>query len=167
MNSYSTNTKALAGGWQGRRLEKGDEIKFGESKIYYAGLLKQGKDLQPLGWKACIRKMYDQPNEISLLQARMGDGKWNIKRSVLNTSFSIHSLSDRMGYHLKGYTWLSMNTKITFFRRSFGTMQLLPNGQMIVLMADHQTTGGYPRIGHIISANLQKLAQLRPGWRPI
>ena len=44
---------------------------------------------------------------------------------------------------------------------SFGTIQLLPNGQMILLMADHQTTGGYPRIGHVISAHLPKLAQLR------
>jgi antagonist of KipI len=45
---------------------------------------------------------------------------------------------------------------------SFGTVQLLPSGQMIVLMADHQTTGGYPRIAHVISAHLPKLAQLRP-----
>ena len=45
---------------------------------------------------------------------------------------------------------------------SFGTVQLLPNGQLIVLMADHQTTGGYPRIAHVISAHLPKLAQLRP-----
>lgn len=45
---------------------------------------------------------------------------------------------------------------------SFGTVQMLPNGQLIVLMADHQTTGGYPRIAHVISAHLPKLAQLRP-----
>jgi antagonist of KipI len=45
---------------------------------------------------------------------------------------------------------------------SFGTMQLLPSGQLIVLMADHQTRGGYPRIGHVISAHLPKLAQLGP-----
>lgn len=46
---------------------------------------------------------------------------------------------------------------------SAGTMQLLPSGQLIMLAADHQTTGGYPRIGHIISAHLPKMAQLRPG----
>jgi antagonist of KipI len=38
-------------------------------------------------------------------------------------------------------------------------MQLLPNGQLIVLMADHQTTGGYPRIGCVTSADLSILAQ--------
>ena len=45
---------------------------------------------------------------------------------------------------------------------SFGTVQLLPEGQLIILMADHQTTGGYPRIAHIISAHLPILAQKKP-----
>ena len=45
---------------------------------------------------------------------------------------------------------------------SFGTIQLLPDGQLIILMADHQTTGGYPRVGHIITAHHSKLAQMRP-----
>ena len=46
---------------------------------------------------------------------------------------------------------------------NFGTIQLLPNGQLIVLMADHQTAGGYPRIAHVICAHLPQLAQYRPG----
>src|SRR2546423_6161438 len=43
---------------------------------------------------------------------------------------------------------------------SFGTIQTLPDGQLIVLMADHQTAGGYPRIAHVISGDLPLLAQL-------
>jgi antagonist of KipI len=43
---------------------------------------------------------------------------------------------------------------------NYGTIQLLPDGQMIVLMADHQTSGGYPRIAHVISTDLPILAQL-------
>ncbi len=46
---------------------------------------------------------------------------------------------------------------------TFGTIQLLPDGHLIVLMADHQTTGGYPRVGHVISADLTSLAQCNPG----
>ena len=46
---------------------------------------------------------------------------------------------------------------------SFGTVQLLPDGQLIVLMADHQTTGGYPRLAHVISAHHSRLAQMKPG----
>ncbi|HET9744509.1 MAG TPA: KipI antagonist, partial [Chitinophagaceae bacterium] len=41
--------------------------------------------------------------------------------------------------------------------------QLLPDGQLIILMADHQTTGGYPRLGNVISAHLSKLAQMNTG----
>jgi antagonist of KipI len=44
-----------------------------------------------------------------------------------------------------------------------GTLQLTPAGQLIVLMADHQTTGGYPRIGTVISADMASLAQMPIG----
>jgi antagonist of KipI len=46
---------------------------------------------------------------------------------------------------------------------SFGTVQALPDGGIVVLMADHQTTGGYPRVAHIASAHLPKLAQFSAG----
>ncbi len=67
-----------------------------------------------------------------------------------------------MGYQLSGDSIsLKNNFELISTGVSFGTVQLLPNGQMILLMADHQTTGGYPRIAHVISAHLPKLAQLR------
>jgi antagonist of KipI len=44
-----------------------------------------------------------------------------------------------------------------------GTVQVPANGVPIVLMADHQTTGGYPRIAEIASADVPRLAQLAPG----
>jgi antagonist of KipI len=51
-----------------------------------------------------------------------------------------------------------------------GTVQLPPDGQPIILLADAQTVGGYPVIGHVIAADLALVAQLRPGdvvrWRP-
>jgi antagonist of KipI len=68
-----------------------------------------------------------------------------------------------MGYQLSGVPLdLQEPIELVSSAVSFGTVQLLPSGQMIVLMADHQTTGGYPRIAHVISAHLPKLAQLRP-----
>jgi antagonist of KipI len=42
---------------------------------------------------------------------------------------------------------------------STGTIQLLPDGHLLILMSDHQTTGGYPRVGHVASAHLPALAQ--------
>ena len=46
---------------------------------------------------------------------------------------------------------------------SFGTIQLLPDGQLIVLMADHQTTGGYPKVATVIAPDAARATQLRPG----
>jgi antagonist of KipI len=165
MNSYSTNLKAGVGGWSGRRLEKGDGINFGERRIYYAGLLKQGTDLRPLGWKAAINIMYDNPNEIAFIVGH----EWALldaesKNNLQHEQFVVQLSSDRMGYNLGGTALeLDKRNELLSSGVSFGTMQLLPNGQLIVLMADHQTTGGYPRVGHVISAHLPKLAQLRPG----
>ena len=44
-----------------------------------------------------------------------------------------------------------------------GTIQLWPDGSLMLLMVDHQTTGGYPRIGQVISADITKVAQKIPG----
>ena len=71
-----------------------------------------------------------------------------------------------MGFRLKGEQLHLLHSKeLVSSATSFGTIQLLPDGQMIVLMADHQTAGGYPRIANIISADLPIAGQLGPGDR--
>ena len=71
-----------------------------------------------------------------------------------------------MGFRLNGNALnLLDNTELVSNGVTFGTVQLLPSGQMIILMADHQTTGGYPKIGHVIKQDLPLLAQLNPGDR--
>ncbi len=68
-----------------------------------------------------------------------------------------------MGFRLDGESLYLLDSKeLISSAVNFGTIQLLPNGQIIILMADHQTTGGYPRIAHIISTDLPLLAQLNP-----
>jgi len=164
LDSYSTNLKAGAGGCDGRKLEKGDELSFRESSIYFPQLLKEGKDYQVLRWKPAIGRVYNLPNEIFFVKGN----EWDLltpgsRNDLLENNFIIHPFSDRMGYRLKG---VELKTERPYEMVSsgvnFGTMQLLPDGQLILLMADHQTAGGYPRIGHVISAHLPKLAQLRP-----
>jgi antagonist of KipI len=69
-----------------------------------------------------------------------------------------------MGFRLKGERLHLLHPKeLISSGASFGTLQLLPDGQMILLMADHQTAGGYPRIANIISADLPIAGQLGPG----
>lgn len=164
LNSYSTNLKAAAGGHEGRKLEKDDELSFKESSIYFAGLLKEGKDFQLLKWRVDAGKTYQFPHEIYFTPGyEWQQLRENSCQEFLQNNFIIHPYSDRMGYRLKGVPLQRTdNSELISSGVSFGTIQLLPDGQLIVLMADHQTTGGYPRIGHVISAHLPKLAQLRP-----
>jgi Allophanate hydrolase subunit 2 len=69
-----------------------------------------------------------------------------------------------MGYRLKGNELkIKKEQQLISSGVTFGTIQLLADGQLIILMADHQTTGGYPRIAHVISADLPLLAQCNAG----
>jgi antagonist of KipI len=81
--------------------------------------------------------------------------------TFLKNSFSVTVNSDRMGFRLAGEP-LSMleETRLVSSAVQFGTIQLLPDGQMIILMADHQTTGGYPRLAHVAGIDLPLVAQL-------
>ena len=164
LNSYSTNLKAGVGGWHGQPLRKGDELPFKENTIYFADLLKEGCNFEALPWRVNTEKIYRWPHEIGFIPGH----EWErltaaSQESFIQNNFLIHPSSDRMGYQLKGSP-LTMERPVELVSSavSFGTVQLLPDGQLIVLMADHQTTGGYPRIAHVISAHLPKLAQLRP-----
>ncbi|QEC44178.1 biotin-dependent carboxyltransferase family protein [Pseudobacter ginsenosidimutans] len=164
LGSYSTNLKAGAGGYEGRKLAKGDELCFRENTVYFAGLLKEGKDFQVLNWRVDMRRIYENPHEICFTCGHeFSELCPNSQQDLLQNNFIIHPFSDRMGYRLKGVPLKRKHDyELISSGVGFGTMQLLPDGQLIVLMADHQTTGGYPRIGHIVSAHLPKLAQLRP-----
>ncbi|MEM6726210.1 MAG: biotin-dependent carboxyltransferase family protein [Bacteroidota bacterium] len=78
--------------------------------------------------------------------------------------FQIDPMSNRMGYRLNPA--LNMDQILPSIISSAvipGTVQLTPSGQLIVLMADAQTTGGYPRIGVVKSEEMDRLGQLRPG----
>jgi len=80
------------------------------------------------------------------------------------TSFVITKQSDRMGYRLNNIPLpVLSNKEIISSGVSFGTVQLLPDGKLIILMADHQTTGGYPRVAHVITAHHSRLAQMKAG----
>ncbi|PJG58188.1 allophanate hydrolase, partial [Aeromonas cavernicola] len=72
--------------------------------------------------------------------------------------------SDRMGYRLQGPT-LQLRHPLSLLSHGVlpGLIQLPPSGAPIILLADAQTTGGYPRIGCVIDADLWLLAQARPG----
>jgi len=163
LNSFSTHLKAAAGGYKGRALQKDDEIAFRTTSDL--SLLLAKKEFEVLPWRADDDWGNNNTEEILVLPGN----EWNrlndkSKEKFFEQSFLITTHSDRMGYHLKSKSLSTItNEEVVSSSVSFGTVQLLPDGQLIVLMADHQTTGGYPRVAHVISAHHSRLAQMKPG----
>lgn len=118
-----------------------------------------------LPWKADIMPTEGSSHEIWVLPANEWERLTDAGKDQLTSQpFVITSQSDRMGYRLKSEALHVTNTEeIISTAVNFGTVQLLPDGQLIILMADHQTSGGYPRIAHVITAHHSKLAQMKPG----
>ncbi len=156
LNSNSTNLKVGAGGNEGRAFRAGDIVDLNIKSIKSVSNYR----CSILPWKASVEEFYTNHalrfipgNEFNLLTDES-------KQLFCSSSFKILPQSDRMGYRLSGSA-LQLSEPIEMISSAVtrGTIQLLPSGQCIVLMADHQTTGGYPRIGHIISADFSNLAQ--------
>tara|TARA_R100000697_G_scaffold112238_1_gene129749 strand:+ start:87 stop:962 length:876 start_codon:yes stop_codon:yes gene_type:complete len=86
------------------------------------------------------------------------------KQSFFGDSFTIGQDSNRMGYRLKeALSGYSKKEEVISSGVIPGTIQITNSGQPIVLMADAQTTGGYPRIANVSSTDLDRLAQFKPG----
>jgi antagonist of KipI len=163
LNSCSTHLKAAVGGYKGRALQKDDEISLG-TNLDLSSLIGK-KEFEVLPWKADSKWDSQSTDEILALPGnewgRLNDRS---KEKFLHRSFTVTTHSDRMGFHLKSKSLATAtNEEVISSAVSFGTVQLLPDGQLIVLMADHQTTGGYPRVAHVISAHHSRLAQMKPG----
>lgn len=154
MGSAATNMKGSFGGWQGRPLRKGDQIPI--RPLHQKTILQ----LQIMPWF-----VYPDVSTGNAIRVMPGpEWAWLTdasKENILNTSFVIQPQSDRMAIKLQGQSLeLHSPQEMISSAVQMGTVQLLPNGQLLVLMADHQTVGGYPRILQIINADLPKLAQM-------
>ncbi len=158
LQSWSTNLKAACGGWHGRRLMKGDLIPF--RKPYVSGS-------SPSSYDAMIKSSVQEINVNKVLVLQGHEWNWlspDAQDLFLSSGFIISNHSDRMGYRLTGPTLHhAVQEELVSSPVCFGTIQLLPDGQLMLLMADHQTTGGYPRIAYVISAHVSFVAQKRPG----
>ena len=154
--STSTNITAGVGGISGRALSAGDTIECESSQNGTS--ISIGRSLIPRYSRFPTLRLLAGA-EFDLLSALS-------ERVLLNEMFTLTQDSNRMGYRLKGEPLHLLHEKeLISSATAFGTVQLLPEGQMVILMADHQTSGGYPRLGNVISADLPIAAQLGPGDR--
>jgi len=155
LGSTSTYGRGAYGGFAGRALRRDDVIGIA------CNFANPPRVLLPR--EAALLGYADGP--IRIVAGR----EWGLFQAAaqvrfLSTAYRIENDSERMGYRLKGEPIeLIEPANLLSEAVAFGTIQVPPSGQPIVLMADRQTTGGYPKIASVISVDLPRLAQKLPG----
>ncbi|TCZ73804.1 biotin-dependent carboxyltransferase family protein [Paenibacillus albiflavus] len=172
MGSRSTDLRAGFGGFEGRRLKAGDHLRAnpdGPSSQMIAEQLRSSASqvsFYQTDW--FISRGNFWTSDETVIRVIRGDQFEQFsdesRDAFFSQTFQVSPQSDRMGYRLSGPTLsLISPQELISAAVAVGTIQVPPNGQPIILMADRQTIGGYPKIGYVASADLAKVAQFRPG----
>ncbi|MGH8078650.1 MAG: biotin-dependent carboxyltransferase family protein [Lysobacter sp.] len=153
LGSRSTDLRGGFGGHQGRALQRGDSLVQGPSPTLNCVTPSMTK-----WWIDPIDHDHDSPVRFVASQhpaaARLEGSHWHVS-----------ARSNRQGLRLEGDRLCVTNGEAVSAAVAPGTVQLPPDGEPIVLLADAQTVGGYQRLGYVIAADLPRLAQWKPGQR--
>lgn len=150
--SKSTHIKTKMGGIEGRALKAKDEINIKKSKE--KTMRKIPEKYLPIFSHCNILRIVLGPQDDYFTEKGIHD----LFRSG---GYQVTKDFDRMGIRLKGTAIEHKETAdIISDGTTFGSIQVPANGQPIILVADRQTTGGYTKIGNVITADLYKLAQM-------
>ena len=154
LGSMSTNLMVGRGGMHGRPLQAGDTIATGEQwRPAVPGRELDASLLPPYG----DRTLHAIPGpHIGRLAAPL-------RKALFGSAFNVGIDSNRMGYRLDGATLDARGEELLSFGVVAGVVQLPSGGRPILLMADHQTAGGYPAIATVASASMPVAAQMAPG----
>ena len=152
--SLSTYVRGSIGGFSGKALEQGDEIPLNSRNVEDRGELRVS-NLSALEENGPLRIIFGPQKDFF---------KEESIRDFLASPYLITRDADRMGMrldgpvlkHERGYNIVSDGI-VT------GAIQVPGTGQPIILLADHQTTGGYPKMATVISADISRMGRLRPG----
>jgi biotin-dependent carboxylase-like uncharacterized protein len=152
--SLSTYVRGSIGGFSGKALEQGDEIPLNSKNVEDRGELRVS-NLAALEENGPLRIIFGPQKDFF---------KEESIRDFLASPYLITRDADRMGMrldgpvlkHERGYNIVSDGI-VT------GAIQVPGTGQPIILLADHQTTGGYPKMATVISADISRMGRLRPG----
>ena len=169
LGSRSTFLPGRFGGLQGRQLRRGDVVPLATgsqtlSRKRFASLRHPRE--RSVSWYAPALTVPDrEPVLIHVMDGtHLADFDPATQRVFFDTVWRVAPDSNRMGFRLSG-PQLARQTEheILSGPTCLGTVQVPAGGTPIALMADHQTTGGYPKIAEIVSADVPRLAQLAPG----
>ena len=154
LGSASTHVLSGLGGFEGRALRKGDRLDLGAALPLFRTRTLSPQMLERLQPRKVIR-VTDGPQ-----------GDWFASSSwkiFCESTFRVTEQSNRMGIRLEGPPIpLDASREMITEGVSLGAIQVPPSGQPIILFVEQQTTGGYPKIANVISADVHSLGQLRP-----
>lgn len=159
MGSRATHVRSAIGGIEGRMLRAGDMLPVGEHRA-----LTPAPD-------AAFEAALDAPwldGGIDPIRVVPGPQDDYFSPSALafffSESFTLTPAADRMAYRFEGAPIIhSRGHDIVSDGVALGAIQIAGDKAPLVLMADRQPTGGYPKLGHVIRADIGRLAQMRPG----
>ena len=159
MGSKATLMRNQLGGIHGRKLEKGDTIGFINPKTTLPNMEYRKMEPEKFPTGEVTLRVLVGPQDTAFSEEEIRKFFWY--------SATITNEFDRMGcrlereeplHHIKDGNTLTDGI-------AFGSIQVPTNGQPIIMLADRQTTGGYTKIGTVISVDLPKLAQSLPGYK--
>ena len=169
MGSRSTHARSGFGGLDGRALRAGDILRIGRTGRPEEYMHVDGAG-GPVPFALSDRFLDDPARLYNMDRVRIVRGPhWdmlddNDAAALVSATFHVSERSDRMGYRLSGRSLGSVRgTELISTAVTTGTMQVPPGGEPILLLADRQTTGGYPMVAHVITADLGAVGQIRPG----
>jgi biotin-dependent carboxylase-like uncharacterized protein len=155
LGSRSTDLPGGFGGFEGRSLRAGDHLPV-------------GPPVTPARREASPLPLPDGPGDVATLRVIPGpqEDLFTVEamRRFLSVEYRVHATSDRVGCRLEGPPLAHRGpSEVVSDGMLPGCVQVPPDGQPIVMGADSPTTGGYPKIATVISADRPRLAQLLPG----
>jgi len=157
LGSCSTDLRNHWGGTRGRALMAGDILRTNHEPAKRSALTC--RKVRP-----DIFRTYDDPLTLRVIVGpQIECFSRAAMRQLFDGVYRVRSDSDRMGYRLQGSILQANRPEIISDPIPVGALQVLPNGQLILLMMDRPTVGGYPKIAVVCSADFPKAAQLNIG----
>jgi KipI family sensor histidine kinase inhibitor len=154
LGSRSTDLSGGFGGWLGRALCKADAF----------ALLPPRPDAGRPGEAGAEMEIADEVTVRVVLGPQDDHFASEAVERLLSSAFTLRETSDRVGCRLQGPLLAHVRSpEIASDGMVPGSIQVPPDGQPIVMLADGPTTGGYPKIATVVSRDLPRLARLLPG----
>ncbi len=155
LGSASTYLLSRIGGHQGRALKTGDRLPIGASQGEPPAHAIRCEILARLAARKRLRVTHTVQSDWFTDRARC---------EFVTTSYRVTPEADRMGVRLQGTALMPQQGHLMITEGvSLGAVQAPSSGQPIILFVEQQTTGGYPKIANVISADIPSVGQLRPG----